>query len=57
MLMRLAHLLEAEVVGLTETGEAVDLIEDGREGIKLLLVQFCLRHKIYVDMSIKWSVN
>jgi hypothetical protein len=46
MLTRLVHLLTTEVVGLTETGEAVDLIEDGKEGIKLLLVHSCLRHKM-----------
>ncbi len=55
--MRLAHLLTIEVVGLTETGEAVDLIEDGREGIRLLLVQSRLRHKTYVDKSTKRSIN
>ena len=57
MLTRLAHLLEAEVVGLTETGKAVDLIEDGREGIRLFVVHFCLGHKIYVDKSTKRSMN
>jgi uncharacterized hydantoinase/oxoprolinase family protein len=57
MLTRLAHLLTTEVVGLTETGEAVDLIEDGREGIRLLLVHACLRHKIHVDKSAKRRIN
>ena len=46
MLTRLALVLRAEVVGLTATEEAVDLVEDGREGIRLLLVHSCLRHKM-----------
>jgi hypothetical protein len=48
MLTRLAHLLRAEVVGFTATEDLVDLIiEDGREGIRLLLIHFCLGRKIY----------
>jgi len=48
MLTRLAHLLRAEVVGFTATEDLVDLIiEDGREGIRLLLIHFCLGYKIY----------
>ena len=43
--------------GLTETGEPVDLIKDGRQGIRLLLVHSPLRHKMYVDKSTKRSVN
>jgi hypothetical protein len=35
-------------VGFTATEDLVDLIiEDGREGIRLLLIHFCLGHKIY----------
>ena len=48
MLMRLAHLLGAEVVGLTATEEAVDLVEEDSEGIRLLLIHFCLRHTRYI---------
>jgi uncharacterized hydantoinase/oxoprolinase family protein len=55
--MRLAHLLRIEVVGLTATEELVDLVEDGREGIRLLLIHFCLGHKTYVDKSTKRSMN
>ena len=51
MLMRLAHLLRAEVVGLTATEDLVDLVEDGREGIRLLLIHFRLGRKIY---SLLW---
>ena len=52
MLMRLAHLLRAEAVGFTATEDLVGLIiEDGREGIRLLLIHFCLGHKIY---SLSW---
>jgi len=40
MLTRLAHLLRAEVVGFTATEGLVDLVEDGREGIRLLLIHF-----------------
>jgi len=53
MLMRLAHLLGAEVVGFTATEDLVDLVKDGREGIRLLFIHFCLGHKIYVDKSTK----
>jgi hypothetical protein len=38
MLTRLAHLLGAEVVGLTAIKDAVDLVEVGRDGIRLLLI-------------------
>ena len=48
MLTRLAHLLGAEVAGLMATEEAVDLVEDGREGIRLLIIHFRLGHKIYL---------
>jgi len=51
MLTRLAHLLRAEVVGFTATEDLVDLVEDGREGIRLLLIHFCLGDKIY---SLLW---
>ena len=47
MLTRLAHLLRAEVVGLTATEDLVDLVEEDREDIKLLLIHFRLRHRIY----------
>jgi hypothetical protein len=48
MLTRLAHLLRAEVVGFTATEDLVDLIiEEGREGIRLLLIHFRLGRKIY----------
>jgi len=57
MLTRLAHLLTTEVAVLTETEEAVDLIEDGREGIRLLLVHSCPSHKTYVDKSTKKEHN
>lgn len=40
MLTRLAHLLRAEVVGLTATEGLVDLIKEGREDIKLLLIHY-----------------
>ncbi len=40
MLTRLAHLLRAEVVGLTATEGLVDLVEEGREDIKLLLIHY-----------------
>ena len=51
MLTRLAHLLGAEVVGLTATKAAVDPVEEDREDIRLLLIHFCLGHKIY---SLLW---
>jgi hypothetical protein len=52
MLTQLAHLLTAEAaVGLTATGEVVDPAEDGREGIRLFLVHFCLRHTGYIHYS------
>ena len=57
MLTRLAHLLTTEVVGLTEIGEAVDLIEDGKGDIRFLLAHSCLRHKIYFGKSTKRSIN
>jgi hypothetical protein len=38
-------------VGLTAIEDLVDLVEDGREGIRLLLIHFCLGHKIY---SLLW---
>jgi len=47
MLTRLAHLLRAEVMALTATKDAVDLVKEDREDIKLLLIHFRLRHKIY----------
>ena len=47
MLTRLAHLLRAEVVDLTATEDLVDLVEEGREDIRLLLIHFRLRHRIY----------
>ncbi len=39
------------------TGEPVDLIEDDRHGIRLIPVDSCLRHKMYVDKSPKRSVS
>ena len=38
-------------MGFTATKDLVDLVEDGREGIRLLLIHFCLGHKIY---SLLW---
>ena len=34
-------------MGLTTTEDAVDLVEENREDIKLLLIHFRLRRKIY----------
>ena len=34
-------------MGLTATENAVDLVEEGREGIRLLLIHFRPRRKIY----------
>jgi hypothetical protein len=48
MLTRLAHLLTIEVVGLTVTREVAGLVVEDREGIRLLLVDFCLRHTGYI---------
>ena len=48
MLTRLAHLLRTEVVGLTATKDAVDLVEEDSEGIRLLLIHFCLVHTGYI---------
>jgi hypothetical protein len=57
MLTQLAHLLGTEVVGLTAIEDAVDPVEDGRDGIRLLLIHFRLGHKIHVDKSTKRSIN
>jgi len=38
-------------VGFTATEDLVDLVEEGREDIKVLLIHFCLGHKIY---SLLW---
>jgi len=52
-----ALLVTTEAVILMETGEPVDLTEDGRQGVGLTPVDPCLRHKMYVDRSPKRSVN
>ena len=57
MLTRLAHLLREGVVGFTATEDLVDLIEDGREGIRLFVVHFCLGHEIYVNKITKRSID
>ena len=58
MSTRLAHLPAAiEVVGLTAIEEAVDLVEEGREDTRLLLIHFRVRRRIYVDKSARRSMS